>query len=182
MPFATGELRTLTDHYTQETQTPERNILLALRQSAQGSRIEEAELPLISGLDFSEDGRGCQLLVLVRNQTQFPFAGRELNGLFSREGHVATAGGQALPLPLIYLNASTLSLGSHLEGDPAAKPMLTVFRHEFAHFLGFRHSTARASLLFPAGTNETWDLQGVDQEAVSDWIRAAQEAERVKPD
>ncbi len=63
---------------------------------------------------------------------------------------------------MIYLNSSQLHLGTHKPEAGAGKSMTTVFHHEFGHFLGFRHSRSKSSLMAPAGFNEEWDLGGED--------------------
>lgn len=112
----------------------------------------------------------CNLVVAFRNADQYPFASNQVNGLYAREGSLRAKSGATTTLPVIYLNAANLEL------DPNAlassnKSVALVLQHEFAHYLGFRHSASSQSLLAPAGYNSAWDLAGGDERIFEAYLK-----------
>jgi hypothetical protein len=99
---------------------------------------------------------GCQLMISFRNESQYPFATNKANGFYAHEGTVKAGDGTASILPIIYVNASNLSLTPEAEGSGVARHIGTVIQHEYAHFLGFRHSDNNSSLQSPAGGGTAW--------------------------
>lgn len=91
----------------------------------------------------------CSLLIAFRNAQQFPFNQKSLNGLYAKEGTVQNKFGTVLSIPVIYLNVSNLALEETPENED--KYIGLVLAHEFAHFLGFKHSPDSDSVLAPAG-------------------------------
>jgi len=123
------------------------------------SYLHDRQAAIATRVDLVTDG--CNLLVYLKNTTQYPFATNKVNGLYAQEGTLRTKSGAVSTLPVIYLNAATLEL------DPAAqtssnKPINLVLQHEFAHFLGFKHSASSQSIMSPAGYYATWDMAGGD--------------------
>lgn len=112
----------------------------------------------------------CNLLVVVKNQTQFPFANSTYNGLFVHEGHIRGSDGTILTIPVIYLNASNLTLEPENAATAQGRYIGDVLQHEFAHFLGFRHSTSSSSVLAPSGYNRTWDMEHGDGDIMQSYL------------
>ena len=104
----------------------------------------------------------CNMLVVVKNQSQYPFANNTYNGLFVHEGQIRGNDGVVFSIPVIYLNASNLTLEPQNAATAQGRYIGDVLQHEFAHFLGFRHSTSSTSILAPSGYNRTWDMQNGD--------------------
>ena len=99
---------------------------------------------------------GCQIMISFRSESQYPFATNKANGFYAHEGSVKGSDGVASQLPVIYVNASNLSLTASPDGGGVARHVSTVIQHEYAHFLGFRHSENDSSLQSPAGTGTAW--------------------------
>ncbi len=99
---------------------------------------------------------GCQVMISFRNETQYPFATSKANGYYAHEGRVRTSDNTLSKLPVIYINASNLSLAAKPDDLGAARHVSTVIQHEYAHFLGFRHSDNNSSLQSPAGSGTAW--------------------------
>lgn len=99
---------------------------------------------------------GCQLILAFRTEGQYPFDSVKANGLYAHEGRVATADGLASTVPVVYVNTSNLSLSTDPQLMTAARHVSAVLQHEYAHFLGFKHSNERGSLHAPAGTGASW--------------------------
>ena len=114
---------------------------------------------------------GCGLVLALKNEGQYPFSEQHVNGLYAREGTLKTALGETTSLPVIYLNVSMLDLDPEAQGT-GAKPIKLVLQHEFAHFLGFKHSTSRRSILSPAGYNAKWDEAGGDRVIFDAFMKA----------
>lgn len=106
--------------------------------------------------DAAVSGTGCQLWIAFRNESQYPFAATKANGLYAQEGRVAGANNIASTVPVIYVNAANLSVSVDPILMTAARHVSSVMQHEYAHFLGFKHSAERSSLHAPAGTGTVW--------------------------
>lgn len=113
---------------------------------------------------------GCQLLIVVKNQNQYPFAGNSYNGLFAHEGQIRGSDGVVLTIPVIYLNASNLTLEPENAATAQGRYIGDVLQHEFSHFLGLRHSTSSASILAPSGYNRSWDMQNGDGDILQAYL------------
>lgn len=116
----------------------------------------------------------CSLLIVLKNSSQYPFTEKDINGLYAHEGSVKTKAGKPSTLPVIYLNAASLDLDPTASGA-STKPLKLVLQHEFAHFLGLKHSTSDKSILSPAGYNATWDEAGGDGAIFDAFVRYWQE-------
>jgi hypothetical protein len=99
---------------------------------------------------------GCQLMISFRNESQYPFASNKANGFYAHEGTVKAGDGTVSKLPVIYVNAANLSLTPIADGSGVARHVSTVIQHEYAHFLGFRHSENNSSLQSTAGSGTAW--------------------------
>jgi hypothetical protein len=99
---------------------------------------------------------GCQLVFAFRTESQYPFSSVKANGLYAHEGRVAGPDNVATTVPVIYVNTSNLSLSTDATLMTSARHVSSVLQHEYAHFLGFRHSSERGSLHAPAGTGSMW--------------------------
>ncbi|MGE0174757.1 MAG: hypothetical protein AB7T49_18335 [Oligoflexales bacterium] len=110
----------------------------------------------------------CNLYVVFRSQEQFPFTEYPNNGLYVGEGKVKDKDDQLSQIPVIYLNISNLELDPEQNTD--AKYVGDVFQHEFAHFIGLKHSDSSTSILSPAGYNNTWDVSGSDDQMFNAWL------------
>ena len=112
----------------------------------------------------------CSLIVSFKNATQYPFVANQVNGLYAAEGTVKDSTGTASALPVIYLDAAALELDPAAQGS-SSKSIALVLHHEFAHFLGFKHSTSSDSILAPAGYNTGWDLAGGDDKIFDAYLK-----------
>ncbi len=115
------------------------------------------------------DNQNCSLIIAPRNKDQFPFNTYTFNGMYSHEGTISSKG-EPCPLPIIYLNVDNLALNSNTKNNQ--KSLSLVLAHEFAHFLGFRHSQSSESLIAPAGTHEKLDMKGYDEKMISSWAES----------
>jgi hypothetical protein len=126
-------------------------------------------------IDFSPSvqlvTQGCGLLVSFRNSDQYPFANKNYNGMYAHEGRLLDGDGDETTIPVIYLNAENLELDPDEAFGSDARYIGYVLEHEFAHFLGLRHSTSDDSLLSPAGYHDRWDEGGVDHEMFEAYLK-----------
>jgi len=115
----------------------------------------------------------CQLFISFRNESQYPFVSSKANGFYAHEGTVKISDGTLTKIPVIYVNASNLSLSVLPDPTMAARHVSTVLQHEYAHFLGFRHSQQAASLQSPAGNGSGWVSadDGFFQEYLRYWVK-----------
>ena len=113
----------------------------------------------------------CQLLVIFRANSQFPFNRRPVAGLYAHEASISDASGTPSKIPLIYLNVSALELDPLLPLNPSMRRAEETLQHEFAHFLGFKHSRSSQSILSAIGDARTWDIAGSDTEMFKDYLR-----------
>jgi hypothetical protein len=113
---------------------------------------------------------GCNLMVSFRSSSDFPFNKYAANGLYFREGDLKASNGNATKIPVIYLNQDNLELDPEFAELSSNKYVGHVLQHEFAHYLGFKHSASRKSILSPAGYNDTWDMAGYDLKLFKRWI------------
>lgn len=113
---------------------------------------------------------GCNVLVVAKNASQYPFATNAYNGLYAPEGRLRDSSGASVTIPVIYLNATNLTLDPQSADVNQGRYMGDVLQHEFAHLLGFRHSTSKSSILAPSGDNRTWDMSGGDADMMQSFI------------
>ncbi|MEZ4741429.1 MAG: matrixin family metalloprotease [Bdellovibrionota bacterium] len=111
----------------------------------------------------------CQLMVVFRQDTQFPFKDKKFNGLYTHEGSIKDSQGATTTIPVIYINTSNLEMNP-TQTTTDKKSVMLVLRHEFAHFLGMKHSSSIDSILSPAGYNETWKIPGEDEPIFNEYI------------
>jgi hypothetical protein len=117
-------------------------------------QLAQVDATFAAKVDIVETG--CQLWVAFRTDAQYPFTSVLANGLYAHEGRVATANGAPTVIPVLYINTSNLSLTVEPGQFGSARHVATVLQHEYAHFLGFRHSTNQLSLQAAAGSGTTW--------------------------
>jgi hypothetical protein len=119
------------------------------------------------GLEIATDQ--CHLIVALRSSDQYPFSTRNMNALFV----AGRASGGPAPIPVIYLNASVLTLDQPAIGPEGKRLMGDALQHEFAHYLGFKHSTDQGSILAPSGVSSRWRTDGADGKALERWLDVA---------
>jgi hypothetical protein len=77
--------------------------------------------------------------------------------MYAGAGSVRDKEGRSAALPIIWLNASNLVFKrDEAKVDQTKKFAGDVLQHEFAHWLGLKHSQNADSILSPAGYNSGW--------------------------
>lgn len=112
---------------------------------------------------------GCQLWLAFRTEAQYPFATLKANGIYAKEGRVAGANNIVSTIPVIYVNTTNLSVSEDPVLMTAPRHVSSVMQHEYAHFLGFRHSSDQGSLHAPAGNGTGW-VEG-DEAIFAEYIK-----------
>lgn len=113
----------------------------------------------------------CQLHIAFRRNDQYPFNSMSAYGAYAHEGRVAAADSLVSAIPVIYVNVTDLDLSTQGQQTAAKRHVSQVLQHEYAHFLGLKYSSDRASMLSPAGSGVSWTSD--DQVRMSEYLKHA---------